>query len=136
MHVNAQTARTPCVQPRIWKFMIAAIPALFAAGIILGLLLSATFATTAIDGIGWIVYATMKLFAFGVVPAVILGAAWYSCYRRFHRMPLLLYLAAGPAIGITFALVGYGPAFEIGVAASVFLVMLHVLLRLFPGLVE
>ena len=116
--------------------MFAAIPALFVSGMALGILLGAIEAKSVNDWIGAILYATTRTFFFGVVPAVSLGAHWYASYYRNRRMPFLVYLSAGPAVGIVVSIFDLGSGLVLGVVISVFLVALHLLVKVFPGLIE
>jgi hypothetical protein len=123
-------------QSSIWKFMFVAILALLVSGIILGGILGA-FAGQPIGEWIWAAnFMTFKSLLYGGLPAIFLGAPWYAYYYRTRRIPFPVYLSAAPVAGVLIGIFDSGLGLEFGAAGLIFLLALHVLIRVFPGLIE
>ncbi len=121
--------------PAIWKFTVIAFLALCLTGLVVGAILGAIGAQSVGEWFGLIVYMTLRTLFWGCIPALTLGALWYSRYYRAQRMSFIVYLSAGPILGLFVGLLNQELGFGFGIGGFVFLLLLHLLVRRFPKLV-
>lgn len=121
--------------PDTWKFAVVAFVSLFLSAVAAGTIFGSTM-DSAEEWIGMVYYVTFKSFLWGIVPALIFGALWHSFYYRTPGMPFVTYILPGPVIGILVGFFDQTLGLGLAVTGSLFLIIQHLLIRQFPGLVE
>lgn len=130
-NVSPTTTRN---NPAVWKFAVVAFLALFLSAVVVGAIFGST-SNSAAEWFGGLLSVTFLSLFWGVVPALFLGSIWYGFYYRTPGMPFVVYILPGPVFGILIGFVDPTIGFGFAVVGTLFLLILHFLVRQFPGLV-